>query len=213
MARFSFNFMKSKIILFSSPFNPITLGHEFIISEICNILENKDKLIIGIDSTHANKNNLSDIVHRELMVANFVAKNVDSQKREKIEILRLSSPYSYECLDLLHKLYGDESFEYYFVVGEDNFNNMHMFKEVDRILNNNKLIVFSRSNNSSMTNKEMDVGYIFKTGTPLTSSSQARSLIEMYYKDQSESISRDILSEINSDTFDYIVSNNLYASS
>lgn len=124
-----------KLGLYVGSFNPVHNGH---IKVINYLLDNDlvDKVIVLPTPNYWDKQDIIDVKHRINMLKIFERKNViiDDKNNEY--------PYTYQVIDSIKKEYDDEI---YLVIGSDNLEKLHLWKNIDKILEN-KIIVLRRGN-------------------------------------------------------------------
>ena len=124
-----------RIGLYVGSFNPVHNGH----IKVINYLLDKnlvDKVLVLPTPNYWEKQDIVDVKHRVAMLKFF--------ENEKIVIddMHAVYPYTYEVIDSIKKDYDDEL---YLVIGSDNLENLYLWKNIDKILEN-KIIVLKRGN-------------------------------------------------------------------
>ena len=124
-----------KLGLYVGSFNPVHNGH----IKVINYLLDKnlvDKVLVLPTPNYWEKQDIVDVKHRVAMLKFF--------ENEKIVIddMHAVYPYTYEVIDSIKKDYDDEL---YLVIGSDNLENLYLWKNIDKILEN-KIIVLKRGN-------------------------------------------------------------------
>ena len=124
-----------KIGIYVGSFNPPHLGHIKIANHLVdNYL---DKVIIVPTGNYWDKQDLIDIYHRINMLKFFENKNIMIDNKNN------DVSYTYQLLDNLSHEYKED--ELYLILGADNLINLDKWKNYDKILRYN-LIVLNRSN-------------------------------------------------------------------
>ena len=122
-----------KLGLYVGSFNPVHNGHVKVINYL---LDNDlvDKVIVLPTPNYWDKQDIIPVKHRINMLKFFERENViiDDKNNEY--------PYTYQVIDSIKKEYNDEI---YLVIGSDNLEKLHLWKNIDKILEN-KIIVLRR---------------------------------------------------------------------
>ena len=125
-----------RIGVYVGSFDPVHIGHKFIAD---HLLSNSylDKIVIVPTGSYWDKNNLTNIKHRIDMLKYYENNDIIiNDKHNNLE-------YTYEVLDNLKKDYIDDTL--YLIIGADNLINFHLWKEVDKVLDN-KVLILPRNN-------------------------------------------------------------------
>lgn len=124
-----------KLGIYVGSFNPVHIGHKYIMDYLLN---NKfiDKIIVIPTGNYWDKNNLIDIKNRINMLKFYENKNIIIN--DTLNHLE----FTYEILDELKKIYINDTL--YLIIGADNIPKFHLWKNVDKILDN-KVIVLNRN--------------------------------------------------------------------
>ena len=123
-----------KIGIFVGSFNPVHIGHIEMVNELIN-KKYLDKIYIIPTENYWDKNNLIELSHRVNMLKFFETDNIIIDTRySKIE-------YTYQILNEFKKEYKN----LYLIIGADNLEKFHLWKNVDQILEN-KILVLNRNN-------------------------------------------------------------------
>ena len=126
-----------KIGLYTGSFDPIHTGH---IKVMDYLIENKylDKIIILPTTDYWNKKTVASIEDRinmiKLLNRDYLIIDNENNKLN----------YTYEVLNILNKKYIED--EIYLIISADTIVTFDKWKNVDEILNNNKVIVLNRDN-------------------------------------------------------------------
>ena len=123
-----------RIGIYIGSFNPPHLGHKKVIDFL---LEKSyvDKVLIVPTESYWDKTNLVNIKDRINMLKYYENDNVI------IDTTHNNYPYTYELLNELKKIYKDD--ELYLIIGSDNLDELHEWKNLDELLKN-KIIVLKR---------------------------------------------------------------------
>ena len=124
-----------KLGIYMGSFNPVHKGH---IKVVNYLLDNciVDKVLIVSTLSYWDKTNLSDIKDRINMLKYYENDNVE------VDTIHNSFPYTYELLNELSKIYKDD--ELYLIIGSDNLEELHKWKNIDELLKYN-IIVMNRN--------------------------------------------------------------------
>ena len=186
-----------KIGVYVGSFNPIHKGH----IKIANyLIENKyvDKVIIIPAGNYWHKKDLIDISDRINMAKIYENDNLI------IDDTMNNFDYTYQILNELKKKYPN--YELNLIIGDDNLEKFHLWKNIDEILKH-KVIVIPRNNNYQIyINKFLEKDHFVVTEEfPIqnVSSTLIRELIENNKMDE-------VLEYIDKEVLDYINTNNLY---
>lgn len=122
--------------IYIGSFNPPHLGHKKVIEFL---LEKNyvDNVLIVPTGNYWNKTNIIDISKRIEMLKFYENDNII------IDTTHNNYPYTYELLNALKKSYPKD--ELYLIIGSDNLEELHKWKNIDEILKN-KIIVLRRNN-------------------------------------------------------------------
>jgi len=187
-----------KIGVYVGSFDPIHKGHIMVVNYL---LENKyvDKIILIPTGSYWDKVNIIDKKYRIGMCKLY--ENDKILIDDKLNDL----PYSYMILDKLKERYSDSLL--YLIIGADNIIDFHKWKNVDRIMDNN-ILVIPRDNIDidkyiSHYEKRDKFINVDKFDMLNISSSNIRLLIKN--KDY-----KDVLNFIDKKVLDYIILNKLY---
>ena len=120
--------------LYVGSFNPVHNGH---IKVINYLIDNNlvDKVIVLPTPNYWDKQDIIDVKDRINMLKFFENENII------IDSIHNNYPYTYQVIDSLRKDYKDDDF--YLVMGSDNLEKLHLWKNIDKILEN-KIIVLRR---------------------------------------------------------------------
>lgn len=125
-----------KLGIYVGSFNPVHIGHKYIINYLLNN-NYLDKIIVIPTGNYWDKQDLINIRDRINMLKNYQNENIIiNDKLNNLE-------YTYEILESLKQEYRNS--ELYLIIGADNIPKFHLWKNVDKILEN-KVIVLNRDN-------------------------------------------------------------------
>jgi len=133
-----------KLGIYVGSFNPPHEGHHKVMKYL---LENNlvDKVLLLPTPNYWDKTDLININERIEMLKFYEEKNIE------VDSIHNNYPYTYEVLRSLKKDYPED--ELYLVIGSDNLEKFHEWKNIDEILEN-KVIVFNRG--KIIKNKYLD---------------------------------------------------------
>jgi nicotinate-nucleotide adenylyltransferase len=131
-----------KIALYFGTFNPIHIGHMAIASYIVDFAD-VDQLwfVVSPQNPHKRKQNLLNDYHRLEMVH----RAVDDDKRFRVSNIEFSLPkpsYTVDTLTYLKEQYPDHLFK--IVIGSDNLEKFHKWKNYEEIEKNYGIIIYPR---------------------------------------------------------------------
>ncbi|MGH4051021.1 MAG: nicotinate-nucleotide adenylyltransferase [Clostridium sp.] len=132
-----------KKAIFGGTFDPIHIGHVHIAYEALYNLH-LDKVIFMPAGNPPNKlnKNITDAQIRYDLVEKAVI-NEEKFEISDYEINKKENSYTYETLELFNNLQSDV--EWYFLIGTDSLMDLRNWKNVERILDNCKLVVYNRA--------------------------------------------------------------------
>ncbi len=131
-----------KIGLYFGTFNPIHIGHLIIANHMANYT-NLDEVwfVVSPHNPFKNKNNLLDDYAR-LELVHRAIKDFDRLRVTDIEFGLSQPSYTVNTLVHLSEKYPYHSFS--LIMGGDNLNTFHKWKNYETILNNHELYVYPR---------------------------------------------------------------------
>ena len=183
--------MKYKIGVFVGSFDPVHNGHV----NLMNYLIDKkivDKVRVIPTGNYWDKQNLSNINHRINML------NLIKNKNIVVDNEHNSIDYTYKLLNKLKEEYPED--EFYLVIGSDNANTLHKWKNYDELITNN-IIVINRDD--IKINLKTDKLTIIKEKFGHISSTYIREKIKEKKYDELNNI-------MDKKVLNYIIENNLY---
>jgi nicotinate-nucleotide adenylyltransferase len=141
-----------KIGLYFGTFNPIHAGHLIIANHMAEYSDlDQVWLVVTPHNPHKKKSTLLDDHHRLQMV--FLAtENYTKLKPSDIEF-RLPQP-NYTVHTLAHLQEKFPAYEFSLIMGEDNLNSLHKWKNYEVIIQNHDIYVYPRLN-SGEANPEL----------------------------------------------------------
>lgn len=187
-----------KIGVYVGSFNPIHKGH---IKVVNFLIENQyvDKVILIPTGNYWNKQDLIDMNHRINMAKVYENENIIVD--ETLNHL----PYTYQVLNELNKLFPNE--ELNLIIGADNLEKFHLWKNIEEILKN-KVLVIPRYN----INKEKYINnFIEKDQFIVTKDFPQEDISSTMIRENILNNNLDnVLLYIDKEVLDYIIENNLY---
>lgn len=131
-----------KIGLFFGSFNPIHIGHLILANYI---VENTDMdelwFVVSPQNPFKDKKSLLKD-HNRLDMVQMAIKNYPNMRASNVEFSLPKPSYTIDTLTYLHEKYPDYSFS--LIMGEDNLENLHKWKNADMLIKNHHIIVYPR---------------------------------------------------------------------
>lgn len=131
-----------KIGLFFGSFNPIHIGHLILANYI---LENSDMeelwFVVSPQNPFKDKKSLLKD-HNRLDMVQLSIKNYPKMRASNVEFSLPKPSYTIDTLTYLHEKHPDYSFS--LIMGEDNLNSLHKWKNYDTLIKNHHIIVYPR---------------------------------------------------------------------
>ena len=154
-----------KIGLYFGTFNPIHIGHLIIAN---HIVENFDLeqvwMVVTPHNPHKQKIGLLDDYQRLHMV-HLATEDFNKIKPCDIEF-KLQQP-NYTINTLLHLKEKYPQHEFSLIMGEDNLNSFHKWKNYEAILDNHHLYVYPRINSENIKHQFQNHPKIYKVNAPI----------------------------------------------
>ncbi|SCM05556.1 nicotinate-nucleotide adenylyltransferase, putative [Plasmodium chabaudi chabaudi] len=200
--------MNKKICIYGGSYDPVTYGHEMVLSKISN-LEWVDEIWVVICRCRYDKN-LEAFDHRNNMFSIMLENNTYPIDKSKIFVKDLESENTtatYDLLNMLKTTYPQH--EFYFIIGSDLLNDLTSWDNGEQLVSENNFIIIERGDydiNKEIL-KKMHKYYLIeipvKSFVNYISSTDVRKLlVEHNYED--------LKKYINPLAIDYINDNNLY---
>lgn len=131
-----------KIGLFFGSFNPIHIGHLILANYI---LENSDMdelwFVVSPQNPFKDKKSLLKD-HNRLDMVQLAVKNYPNMRASNVEFSLPQPSYTIDTLTYLREKHPDYSFS--LIMGEDNLNGLHKWKNAELLLKNYHIIVYPR---------------------------------------------------------------------
>lgn len=154
-----------KIGLYFGTFNPIHIGHLIIANHLA---EHSDLdqiwMVVTPHNPHKKKNTLLDDYHRLEMV-HLATENYPKIQPSDIEF-KLPQP-NYTVNTLAHLQEKFPTHEFSLIMGEDNLNSLHKWKNYDVILENHNIIVYPRLHSGEIDEQFVNHPKIQKIEAPI----------------------------------------------
>jgi nicotinate-nucleotide adenylyltransferase len=154
-----------KIGLYFGTFNPIHIGHLIIANHMA---EHSDLdqiwMVVTPHNPHKKKNTLLDDYHRLEMV-HLATENFPKIQPSDIEF-KLTQP-NYTVNTLAHLQEKFPKYEFSLIMGEDNLNSLHKWKNYEVILQNHEVYVYPRLNSGDIDEQFINHSNIHKINAPI----------------------------------------------
>lgn len=186
----------SKIGFWGGCFNPPSCAHIDLAKEMLKSL-NLNKIFFVPVGNYYEKEGLEDSRHRYNMLK-LATSNMENLEVEDIEIKENKKLYAKDAFKLIKEKYPED--DIYFIMGSDNYINMHTWKGYEDIIKQYKYIIVQRPNFSIDIDRK-NVLYYKPKKTNDISSTLIRNLLR-------EKIN--LTNYINEEVYKYIKDNNLY---
>jgi nicotinate-nucleotide adenylyltransferase len=154
-----------KVGLYFGTFNPIHIGHLIIANHMA---EHSDLdqiwMVVTPHNPHKQKNTLLDDYHRLHMV-HLATENYPKIKPTDVEFKLPQPNYTVNTLAHLQEKYPD--YEFSLIMGEDNLNSLHKWKNYEVILQNHDIYVYPRLNSGKISSEFVNNPKIHRIGAPV----------------------------------------------
>lgn len=154
-----------KIGLYFGTFNPIHIGHLIIANHLA---ENSDLdqiwMVVTPHNPHKKKNTLLDDYHRLEMV-HLATENYPKIQPSDIEFKLPQPNYTINTLAHLQEKFPNHEFS--LIMGEDNLNSLHKWKNYEVILQNHSIIVYPRLHSGEIDSQFINHPKIHKIDAPI----------------------------------------------
>jgi nicotinate-nucleotide adenylyltransferase len=154
-----------KIGLYFGTFNPIHVGHLIIANHMAEYSDlDQIWLVVTPHNPHKQKNSLLDDYHRFEMVY-LATKNYPKLKPSDVEFKLPQPNYTVNTLAHLQEKYPQHEFS--LIMGEDNLNSLHKWKNYAIILQNHAIYVYPRLNSGEIDEQFVNHPKIHRIGAPV----------------------------------------------
>lgn len=154
-----------KIGLYFGTFNPIHIGHLIIANHMA---EHSDLdqvwMVVTPHNPHKKKSTLLDDYHRLHMV-HLATEDYTNIQPSDIEFKLPQPNYTVHTLAHLQEKYP--KYEFSLIMGEDNLNSLHKWKNYEVILQNHNIYVYPRLNAGDMDDQFANHPKIHRIGAPV----------------------------------------------
>ncbi len=134
--------LKRKVGLYFGSFNPIHIGHMAIANYMVEFAQITQLwFVVSPQNPHKNKANLLEDYHRLEMV-NRAVEGDDRLRASDIEFKMPKPSYTIDTLTYLKEKYPDYQFK--IIMGADNLENLHKWKNYETLISNYQIIVYPR---------------------------------------------------------------------
>ncbi len=152
-AKLTIGLIMKKIGLFFGSFNPIHIGHLILANYI---LENSDMnelwFVVSPQNPFKEKKSLLKD-HNRLEMVELAIRNYPSMRASNVEFGLPTPSYTIDTLTYLKEKYPDYSFS--LIMGEDNLQSLHKWKNADILIKNHHIIVYPRISNEQNNESEI----------------------------------------------------------
>ena len=154
-----------KIGLFFGTFNPIHIGHLIIANHMAEYSDlDQIWMVVTPHNPHKQKQSLLDDYHRLHMV-HLATEDYPKIKPSDIEF-KLSQPnYTVNTLVHLQEKFPQNTFS--LIMGEDNLNSLHKWKNYEVILQNHDIYVYPRAASGEIDAQFSNHPKIHRVGAPI----------------------------------------------
>ena len=156
---------KMKIGLYFGTFNPIHIGHLIIANHMA---EHSDLdqiwMVVTPHNPHKQKSSLLDDYHRLHMV-HLATENYPKIQPSDIEFKLPQPNYTVNTLAHLQEKFPNHEFS--LIMGEDNLNSLHKWKNYEVILQNHSIIVYPRLHSGEIDSQFINHPKIHKIDAPI----------------------------------------------
>ena len=154
-----------KIGLYFGTFNPIHIGHLIIANHMA---EHSDLdqiwMVVTPHNPHKKKSTLLDDYHRLHMV-HLATEDYPKIQPSDIEFKLPQPNYTVNTLAHLHEKFPKHEFS--LIMGEDNLNSLHKWKNYEVILQNHAIYIYPRFNSGAIDGQFVNHPKIQRVGAPV----------------------------------------------
>ena len=161
----NYKIIKMKIGLYFGTFNPIHAGHLIIANHMAEY-SGLDQIWLGVTPHNPHKKKstlLSD--HHRLQMVHLAVEDYPKLKPSDIEF-RLPQP-NYTVNTLAHLQEKFPTHEFSLIMGEDNLNTLHKWKNYEVLLQNHNIYVYPRLDNGTPDDAIAHHPAIHRVGAPV----------------------------------------------
>jgi nicotinate-nucleotide adenylyltransferase len=190
-----------KVGLYFGTFNPIHAGHMIIANHMAEFSElDQVWLVVTPHNPHKTKNTLLDDYKRLEMV--FLATEAYPKLKPSDVEFRLPQP-NYTVNTLAHLQEKYPQYEFSLIMGEDNLNSLHKWKNYEVILQNHDIYIYPRISGETMSSEFLNHAKIHRIDAPVVEISST--FIRDSIKD-----GKSIRPLLPAEVWQYVDHNNLY---
>lgn len=132
-----------RLIVYGGTFDPVHLGHTEMAARTMEIFDASEVLFLpGCVPPHKRGQAVTDALHRYSMLALATLEN-ERFRVDPIELESPERPYSYQTMERLAEKFGSET-TLFFLMGADSFQDLPLWRELDRFLSTTNVIVTAR---------------------------------------------------------------------
>ncbi|WP_430399619.1 nicotinate (nicotinamide) nucleotide adenylyltransferase [Flavobacterium sp.] len=154
-----------KIGLYFGTFNPIHIGHLIIANHMSEYSDlDQIWMVVTPHNPHKKKNTLLDDYHRLEMV-HLATGNFPKIKPSDVEF-KLPQP-NYTVNTLVHLQEKFPKYEFSLIMGEDNLNSLHKWKNYEVILQNHDIYVYPRLKSGEIDSQFKNHPKIHRVDAPI----------------------------------------------
>lgn len=154
-----------KIGLYFGTFNPIHVGHLIIANHLAEFSDLDEVwLVVTPHNPHKQKNTLLNDYHRLEMVR-LATEDYPKLKPSNIEFKLPQPNYTIDTLIYLEEKYPKHSFS--LIMGEDNLNSFHKWKNYEVILDRYSIYIYPRITNEADKNQLTNHPKVHKIDAPI----------------------------------------------
>lgn len=154
-----------KIGLYFGTFNPIHIGHLIIANHMAEYSDlDQIWMVVTPHNPHKQKNTLLDDYHRLHMV-HLSTEDFPKIKPTDVEF-KLPQP-NYTINTLVYLQEKHPNYEFSLIMGEDNLNSLHKWKNYEAILQHHHIYVYPRLNSGEMDEQFSNHPKIHRVGAPV----------------------------------------------